>query len=66
VVEYLSQGEQVKLDDSSANTKRLLEAGSIEEPGESAKREEAQLQSRLDELKAEQDRLAAQAKSLKG
>ena len=66
VVEYIAQGEQVKLNNQSAHTKRLLKAGSIEVPGESEKRESEALQVRQDQLKAEQDRLAAQAKSLKG
>ena len=66
VVEYLAQGEKVKLNNQSPHTKSLLKAGSIEVPGESEKRESEALQARQDELKAEQDRLAAQAKSLKG
>jgi hypothetical protein len=62
---YVPQGEQVSLDPSHDATKRAIELGSIEEPGASEERERAALESRLAQVKAEQDQLAQRAKQLK-
>ncbi len=66
VVEYLEQGAEVKLDDKHRLTERALAAGDIEEPGAAEKRREAELQAELDRIKAQQEQLEAQRKSLKG
>lgn len=63
IAEYLERGAEVKLDSDHPYTKKALASGSIEEPGASAKREREQVEARLEELKAEQARLAEQAQS---
>lgn len=65
ISEYVEKGGEVKLDPDHALTKKALASGSIEEPGASAKREQEELQAKLDALKAQQDALAEQAKAAK-
>lgn len=53
VVDYLPQGSEVKLDSSHPVTKKAVESGAIEEPGQTADRRQAELQAEIDRLEAE-------------
>ena len=64
MVDYLAQGQEVKLDPDADATKRALESGAIEEPGASEKRREQELQAELDRIKAQQKALEDQRKAL--
>lgn len=66
VVDYLSQGEEVKLDPSADATKRALKVGAIEEPGASQERQKAELQAQIDQLNAQQKAIEDQRKALAG
>jgi hypothetical protein len=66
VVEYVPQGQEVKLDPSADATKRALSSGAIEEPGASEERRKAELQAEIDRLNEQQKAIEAQRKALAG